>query len=363
MKPNLLFVSNRFLLNDPYERYLLRHIKEKFASIGSITYFEESDKTLLTHLERHLMTTSQMVIITTKSTFTLVGKLLSTLTDDNQIIKESILTPSRATIIDTGSYVLEHKGSEIHVLLAMEGEQLPRIAPQKEETVGWIHLFDEEFSLALGILEPLANSFDVKLDASEMVMGWIKIKVTPRKYGNITQFITIAKTSFPHKIMVTDSVPRTILETLTHHHQYLSFAESCSGGLLATYFTAQAGASQVYKGSLITYDNGIKAQWLAVEEETLESYGAVSAEVVDQMSQGALSVSGADFALAISGVAGPGGGSEFKPVGTVYISVKTHTSVQTQRFHFKGDRNYIQEQSVLMAVKMLLNSDPKLFFS
>ncbi len=363
MKPNLLFVGNRFRLNDPYERYLLRHIKEKFSAIGSITYFEESDKTLLIYLERHLTTPSPMVIITTKSTFTLVGKLLSTLTDDNQIIKEGILTPSRATLIDTGSYLLEHKGSEIHVVLAIEGETLPRIAPQKVDSVGWIHLFDEEFSLALGVLEPLAHSFDVKLDASEVVMGWIKVKVTPRKYGNITQFIAVVQTSFPDKIIVTDSIARTILEKLIHHHKYLSFAESCSGGLLATYFTAQAGASQAYKGSLITYDNLIKAQWLAVEEESLETYGAVSAEVVDQMSQGAMSVSDADFALAISGVAGPGGGSEFKPVGTVYISARTKSSVHTQRFHFKGDRNYIQEQSVLMAVKMLLNSDQKLFFS
>lgn len=363
MKPNLLFVGNQFVLNDPYERYLLRHIKEKFASIGSITYFEASDKKLLIYLEQHLCVPASMVIITTKNTFTLVGKLLSTLTDDNQIMKEGFLTPSRATIIDNGSYCLEHKGSEIHVILAIEGEQLPRIAPQKIDAVGWIHLFDEEFSLALGVLDPLAQSFDVKLDASELVEGWIKIKVTPRKYGNITQFIAMAQTSFPDKIIVTDSIARTILEKLTAHHKHISFAESCSGGLLATYFTTQAGASQAYKGSLITYDNQIKAQWLAVEEESLESYGAVSAEVVDQMSQGAMSVSNADFALAISGVAGPDGGSEFKPVGTVYISARSTTSVHTQRFRFKGDRNYIQEQSLLMAVKMLLNSDPKLFFS
>jgi len=81
------------------------------------------------------------------------------------------------------------------------------------------------------------------------------------------------------------------------------------------------------------------------------------------MSEGALNVSYADFSLAISGIAGPTGGNELKPVGTVYISARSKTSVHTERFHFEGDRNYIQEQSVLMAVKMLINIDKELFFA
>jgi nicotinamide-nucleotide amidase len=81
------------------------------------------------------------------------------------------------------------------------------------------------------------------------------------------------------------------------------------------------------------------------------------------MSDGAMNVSFADYALSISGVAGPTGGSDAKPVGTVYISARSKTSVHTERFHFEGDRNYIQEQSVLMAVKMLINIDRDLFFA
>jgi nicotinamide-nucleotide amidase len=131
---------------------------------------------------------------------------------------------------------------------------------------------------------------------------------------------------------------------------------------LAYYFTSQNGASTVYEGSLITYDNILKANWLAVEEESLQTHGAVSADVVNQMSEGALNVSYADFALSISGIAGPTGAVEGKPVGTVYISARTKHIVHAQRFNFQGDRNYIQEQSVLMAVKMLLDVDKELFF-
>jgi nicotinamide-nucleotide amidase len=81
------------------------------------------------------------------------------------------------------------------------------------------------------------------------------------------------------------------------------------------------------------------------------------------MSEGALNVSYADFALSISGIAGPTGATEGKPVGTVYISARTNHIVHAQRFNFQGDRNYVQEQSVLMAVKMLLDIDKELFFT
>jgi nicotinamide-nucleotide amidase len=363
MKRDVIFVGNRLILNEAYERYILRNIKSKLASIDSISYFEESDKDLFLHLDGLLKHESKLIIITTKSTFTIVGKLLSTVTADNQVLKDNMLIPSRANILENGSYLLNHNSSEINVVLATEGKTLPPILIDDESRLATIHLFNEELLSAQTLLEPLAQNFDVRLEFSQLVEGWIKIRIHTRRHGNLSQFIASAKGLMHHKVISASNMAAFIIERLSHHKKKLSFAESCSGGSLAHFFTAHSGSSAIFDGSLITYSNTLKANWLAVEDESLEAFGAVSAEVVLEMSEGAMNVSYADFALAISGVAGPTGGSDAKPVGTVYISARSKTSVHTERFHFEGDRNYIQEQSVLMAVKMLLNIDRELFFT
>lgn len=363
MKRDVIFVGSRLTLNESFERYILRNIKNNLASIDSISYFDESDKGLFLHLESLLKYESKLIIITTKNTFTLVGKLLSTVTADNQILKDQMLIPSRASILENGSYLLSHNTSEINVILATEGKLLPPILIEDEHRSAIIHLFNEELISAQTLFDPLAQNFDVKLEFSELIGGWIKIKIHTRKHGNLAQFIASARGLMHHKVISAGNIAAFIIERLAKHNKKLSFAESCSGGLLAHFFTSQSGASNIYEGSLITYANALKANWLAVDDESMEEYGAVSAEVVLQMSEGAMNVSYADFSIAISGVAGPTGGTDTKPVGTVYISARSKTSVHTERFHFEGDRNYVQEQSVLMAVKMLLNCDRELFFA
>ncbi len=363
MKRDVIFVGNRLILNEAFERYILRTLKNTLASIDSISYFEESDKDLFLYLEGLLQHESKLIIVTTKSTFTIVGKLLSTVTGDNQILKDTMLIPSRASILENGSYLLNHTHADINVILATEGKSLPPVLIDDEQRQAIIHLFNEELSSAQTLLEPLAQNFDVRLEFSQLVEGWIKIRIHTRRHGNLSQFIASARGLMHHKVIAAANIPAHIIARLGSRNKKLSFAESCSGGLLAHYFTSESGASAVFEGSLITYSNTLKANWLAVDDDTLEAHGAVSAEVVLQMSEGAMNVSFADYAISISGVAGPTGGSDAKPVGTVYISARSKTSVHTERFHFEGDRNYIQEQSVLMAVKMLLNVDREMFFS
>lgn len=363
MKRDIIFVGNRLTLNESFERYILRNIKNHLTSIDSVSYFDESDKGLFLHLESLLKNESKLIIITTKNTFTIVGKLLSTVTADNQILKEHMLIPSRASILEKGSYLLSHNTSEINVILAQEGKMLPQILIEDEQRSAVIHLFNEELNSAQTLLEPLAQNFDVRLEFSELIEGWIKIKIHTRRHGNLSQFIASAKGLMHHKVISAGNIAAFIIERLAKNHKKLSFAESCSGGLLAYFFTSHSGSSAIYEGSLITYSNTLKANWLAVDDESINAYGAVSAEVVLQMSEGAMNVSYGDFSIAISGVAGPTGGTDSKPVGTVYISARSKTSVHTERFHFEGDRNYIQEQSVLMAIKMFLNIDRELFFA
>ncbi len=144
-----------------------------------------------------------------------------------------------------------------------------------------------------------------------------------------------------------------IIEKLTLKAQTITFAESCTGGRIAAEFTAVSGASNVLRGSVVTYSNEIKHQWLGVSLETLETQGAVSRNCVGEMLDGVQELADSNYAIAVSGIAGPTGGTEYKPVGTVYIGIKTPFSKEIFHCRFHGDREQIQEQSVVFAVEQL----------
>ncbi|MEA3433522.1 MAG: CinA family protein, partial [Campylobacterota bacterium] len=134
-----------------------------------------------------------------------------------------------------------------------------------------------------------------------------------------------------------------IIQKLTERNQTISFAESCTGGRIAAAFTAISGASEILDGSVVSYSNDIKHTWLGVEKEVLENFGAVSPQCVSQMLEGIKNLSGADYTLAVSGIAGPTGGTELKPVGTVYIGLQTPFSQEVFHCNFSGPREAIQE--------------------
>ncbi|MGX1202872.1 CinA family protein [Marinobacter sp. MBR-105] len=132
----------------------------------------------------------------------------------------------------------------------------------------------------------------------------------------------------------------------------IATAESCTGGWVAKVLTDRAGSSAYVMAGLVTYSNAAKRAILGVQADTLEQDGAVSEPVVRQMVAGAIRATGVDIAVAISGVAGPGGGSADKPVGTVWFAwgngvENTETSVE----HFDGDRDQVRRQSVLFVLE------------
>lgn len=130
-------------------------------------------------------------------------------------------------------------------------------------------------------------------------------------------------------------------------------AESCTGGRIANRITSVAGSSDYFAGSVVSYCNRVKHQVLGVSEKDLEAYGAVSRPVVEQMAQGAIRVLGCDCSVATSGIAGPGGGSSEKPVGTVWIAAAEKGRTICRCFHFNGDRKAIIEQSATAALRLL----------
>jgi PncC family amidohydrolase len=133
----------------------------------------------------------------------------------------------------------------------------------------------------------------------------------------------------------------------------LATAESCTGGMIATLLTEIPGCSSSFERGYITYSNESKTQMLGVDAGLIEKHGAVSAEVAEAMVKGAIKYSGVDLAVSVTGIAGPDGGSEAKPVGLVYIGVASGNKIEVKEFRFSGNRNAIRTQSVEEALGML----------
>ena len=146
---------------------------------------------------------------------------------------------------------------------------------------------------------------------------------------------------------------QSIILTLEERGETITFAESCTGGQLAAAFTATSGASAVFNGSVVSYANSIKEEWLGVQTSTLERYGAVSRECVSEMLSSVLKLAHADYAIAVSGIAGPTGGTPDKPVGTVYIGIQTPETSTIYHHVFDGNRESVQHQSVEFSIKTL----------
>ena len=144
-------------------------------------------------------------------------------------------------------------------------------------------------------------------------------------------------------------------EKLLARNWRVATAESCTGGGIAAAITAIAGSSAWFEYGIVSYANQAKEKLLQVNPQTLIQEGAVSQAVVEQMVTGILILSGAEIAVAVSGVAGPSGGSVEKPVGTVWFAWGLATGlIYSQSFHFSGDRASIQQQSVMQGLSGLL---------
>lgn len=150
-----------------------------------------------------------------------------------------------------------------------------------------------------------------------------------------------------------DTLEQLVGRLLKEKKQTLSLAESCSGGLIAHLVTSVPGSSAYFMGGVVSYSYESKTKMLGVTTETLEKFGAVSEEVVTQMAEGARKEFKTDWAVSASGIAGPDGGMEGKPVGTVWIAVAGPTGVKAKKFQFGGDRERNIAVTAITALNML----------
>lgn len=178
----------------------------------------------------------------------------------------------------------------------------------------------------------------------------------------MNQFQTQLQSLFNEEVITTDdeSMSEVLGKLLKDRELTVACAESCTGGNIAHKITEIPGSSAYFLGSVVSYSNDVKAEVLRVNRNNLNRFGAVSQQVAEDMARGASRLMRSDCALATTGIAGPEGGTKFKPVGTVWMAVKYNDQIVSELINFKGDRNEVIESAtnhvMFMLIKLLRNS-------
>ena len=150
---------------------------------------------------------------------------------------------------------------------------------------------------------------------------------------------------------------RNIIKKLSKKKLKISFAESCTGGLLSSAITSVSGSSKVFNLGLVTYSNQSKIKVLKVSKKIIGKYGAVSEQVCKAMAKNVNSIGKTNMSVSVTGIAGPNGGTRKKPVGLVYIGIKKGNKISVNRYLFKNNgRSYIQKMAVNKALILILNT-------
>jgi len=187
----------------------------------------------------------------------------------------------------------------------------------------------------------------------------LRLTATGRNFATITDEVDklfLQLQSFVSDVMVINedkSLEEAVGLLLAKNGKTMATAESCTGGYVAHVITSVPGSSAYFFGSVVSYDNSVKQSVLGVQPETLQTAGAVSEETVLQMANGAKNLLRTNYAIAISGIMGPGGGSEEKPVGTVWVAVAGEKRTIAQKFQTRYDRRRNIEVTAIQALNML----------
>jgi nicotinamide-nucleotide amidase len=262
--------------------------------------------------------------------------------------------------------VVSLPGVPFEMQYLMENEVLPRLRNRFDGThiaYRTILTSGEGESTIAKMLEPFEDSLPENVTLAYLPrIAQVRLRLTVRgedpeaNEALLNQKLQEMLQLLPPKLIASmedDVLESAVGKLLRSKGLTLATAESCTGGYLAHLITSVAGSSDYFKGSVIAYANEVKMQVLGVQESTLREHGAVSEQTVREMVQGALKVIGTDLAVATSGIAGPGGGTPEKPVGTVWIAVGNKDRVKARVFHFRRDRQRNIEYAATYALEML----------
>lgn len=212
------------------------------------------------------------------------------------------------------------------------------------------------------MIEDLINQQSNPTIATYAKTGEVHIRITAKEADEnkakqlIKPLVKEVKKRFGTHVYTTDedvTLEQAVVELLMDKGFTLTTAESCTGGMIAARLTDVPGVSEIYKTGFVTYANKSKKRELGVKKKTLKEHGAVSPQVAFEMAKGALEKTKAQVSLSVTGIAGPGGGSDEKPVGLVYIGCNVCGKIVTEKYNFNGNRAKVRESTVVAALTLL----------
>ncbi len=231
--------------------------------------------------------------------------------------------------------------------------QLKKLSPVVSHTIGFLLAGIPEMQ-AEKVIQPLLAGIQVELALCASLYG-VKVFFSGKDNELVHKIAREVADKFGKRALEFGAIDlvENISQLLRHRQLTLCTAESCTGGMIAAAITELPGASQLFSGSIIAYHNEVKEQLLGVDPDIIETLGAVSSDCVEQMVKGACRKFSADAGIAVSGIAGPDGGTDEKPVGLIYIAVQVNGKCIVKQFNFNGTRQMIRERTVAKALLLL----------
>ncbi len=294
----------------------------------------------------------------------------------NELTRNQAYVPQTSTVIQNrvgtapnlwfekkGKVLVSMPGVPFEMRYAMEEEIIPRLSVKYEAKAFLKHTI-YTYGISESALAMQLNDFEEELPHGFALAylpggGIIRLRLSVKGEEHTVEMdkqIDKLKRIIDTNLLIESEYPlEVVLGTILKRKELsISLAESCSGGYLAHLLTTVSGASQYFKGSIVSYANSTKINLLNVNPSSIDEYGAVSKQVVEEMAKGALSVLNTDCAIAISGIAGPEGGTVEKPVGTVWICTICNDSIISKQYMFGNSReNNIHRSATMAMVQML----------
>ena len=360
MKNALVILDSAIMYNQPFVAYIKREIASHTGEIETIRFIAKRDDDVVEVL-KEVIAEHRYVFVVTAENFSFAGKIIATICHDGLVLKEKdMLVPFKAERYTKNSYLIMKDTTSINVLKVDLLQKLPPLlisTPKKEIS---FYLFDEALQETL---EAQITQLELGFEKVVVIEGLFFYKVKGVQTDMLEHFLEILDMKYRQNVLRGEDLSHILCRRLIEGDLKITTAESCTGGMLASEIVKNNGVSSIFDGGVVTYSNEMKHKLLGVREATLHRYGAVSQECVQEMLKGVMEKFDADFSLAVSGVAGPSGGTRQKPVGTVYVGAKCKgKETIIKRLSLKGDRTYIREQSVFWAFRLLAETNREFFF-
>lgn len=357
MKRVLLIIGDDLKNNPDLISYIFNEYSKKFGSLDDVRFINKDDKHFFNKIETLNQEYSYITIFTSQKNSTLIARFLATICNDLiKLYENGFMALSNAKKISQDSYITKLDETLINVVKAEPMKKLGEIGLKKCSSSISFYIFQPNEDKLSSLLKNANLKFTITKTSKYLI--FIKIY-------NVKTSSQLTKTlkTFKNQIIFESSIYEFVYKKLKDLKAKISFAESCTVGLIASNFGSIDGISEVFSGSVVSYSNEIKNSWLGVTKDTFKKYSEVSKECVSKMLDGSLEVSGASFALAVSGYAGASPNPQIKS-GTVFIGAAQRNGGKIiEKFEFEGDRNYIRQQCATSAFCLLILLRKDLFLN